>query len=91
MRRMLYANIDKVSIPKTGYVLVNKYWCVHPDKGIAFYEKSKFGIFNLDRLSPQCNSNRWVSEMVVKNMEGHTVQKIAAVYMSNLNEKTLTQ
>lgn len=91
MRKMLYANIDSASIPTTGYVLVNKYWCVHPDKGIAFYEKSKFGMFNLDKLSPQCNSDRRIAEMVVKNMEGHTVQRIPAVYMSNLNEKTLTQ
>ena len=91
MRKMLYIDIESASVPKTGEVLIDKYWCVHPDKGIAFYERSKVGGFTLDRLSPQCNSDKKVSDMIVQGMKDHVVQKIPAIYRSNLNEKTLTQ
>lgn len=46
-----FVSLDQASIPKDGFLhcYKNRYWSVHPTKGLAFWGKGY--------ASPQCNSN----------------------------------
>jgi hypothetical protein len=83
--RLVHAPVNEMSTPMDGVVFINKYWCVHPEKGLAFWNRSPGDSFDIDRLSPQCNANRHVAEHVVHIHPGHTVQQVAAVYIGNLS------
>lgn len=52
-----------------------RYWVVHPDKGLAFYDPQGKG----RKISPQCNSIRGIVERLLP--EGHEVQYLARVWM----------
>ncbi len=84
MARLIHAPIDGMATPRDGDVMLNKYWCVHPEKGIAFWDRGGRGSFDRERLSPQCNADRRVSDILVGIHEGHVVQQIPAVYLGNL-------
>jgi hypothetical protein len=84
MSKLLHVAIDEVVKPVDGEVLTNRYWCVHPVKGLAFWDRGGVGSFDLDRLSPQCNSSKVVSDHLVKMHPDHLVQKVSAVYIGNL-------
>ena len=83
MGKLKHALIDEMSQPKSGEVMLNKYWCVHPEKGLAYWDRGGRS-FSVERYSPQCNSSKAVSDRLVSMHEGHVVEQIPAVYVSNL-------
>ena len=83
MSKLKHAPIALMSQPKDGTVMLNKYWCVHPEKGLAYWDRGGRS-FAEERYSPQCNSDKRVSERLVSMHEDHVVEKIPAVYVGNL-------
>lgn len=51
--------------PIEGTAIVNRWWTVHPDKGLTFYatRKRPYGMEpgEQDEPSPQCNSNEYTA------------------------------
>jgi hypothetical protein len=84
--RFIYASLEQVSIPCDGEVMLDRYWCIHPDKGIAFWQRSYVGSYDLERLSPQCNSDKRVTDHMCAQRPDHVVQLVPAVYIGNLNK-----
>jgi hypothetical protein len=87
--KFIYASIDQMSKLCDGEVLLNRYWCVHPVKGLCFWQRSFIGSYDLDRLSPQCNANKSVADSICSHRFDHIVQKIPAVYIGNLQKITI--
>ena len=61
-----YVPEDVAVTPKNGKVLCDRWWSVHPKKGLAFYNTSlRATVYGEDNEpSPQCN----VSESMCKNL-----------------------
>ena len=53
---MFFIPLDVAIAPAEGHCFVNRWWAVHPDKGVAFYAML-FGYYRSDEPSPQCHSN----------------------------------
>jgi hypothetical protein len=53
--RLRFIALDKASALKEGivYCYLNRWWAVHPEKGVIFYRPNKRGHGG----SPQCNNN----------------------------------
>ncbi len=85
MGYLRHAPIEELQVPCDGAVMIDRYWCVHPDKGAAFWDRGGRGSLDLDRLSPQCNSDKLVSDRLVHIHPGHVIQKIPVVYCGNLH------
>jgi len=58
--------------PTDGPCIVNAWWTVHPDKGVAFYASRKrpYGMEpgEQDEPSPQCNRDRYTAEHIQKRI-----------------------
>lgn len=57
---MFFIPKELATAPAEGHCFVNRWWAVHPDKGVAFYGSRKRP-FDMepgeqDEPSPQCNS-----------------------------------
>jgi hypothetical protein len=84
--KFIHAPIDQMSTPCDGEVMLNRYWCVHPEKGLAFWQRAGVGSYDLDRLSPQCNADKKVADHICEHRPDHVVQKVPAVYIGNLQK-----
>lgn len=74
-----YMPLEKATrTPTDGFcweLYAERFWIVHPEKGIAFYDPAGKG----RRISPQCNSAEAVAARL--RPEGHEVQYIARVWV----------
>lgn len=71
--------LDVATTPRDGLVLCDRYWAVHPEKGLAFYMNR-----GMDDPSPQCNSARTITErMSSMHLADHEVQLVPCVYLSH--------
>jgi hypothetical protein len=56
-----YVPLDLATTPLDGECLVNRWWAVHPEKGVAFYAHA--GLRRVDhdehRPAPQCNESEY--------------------------------
>lgn len=54
--------------PAEGRCLVNRWWAVHPERGVAFYAQL-FGYTRSEEPSPQCNSNEHVARHLTAKLQ----------------------
>ncbi len=57
MKNITYIPLDEAKTPKEGHCYVNRYWTVHPTKGVLFYTPDR------KTMAPQCND---VEEITTK-------------------------
>lgn len=90
--KIVYASKEGMEKPADGHVIVNAFWCVHPEKGLAFADRTKLGAWDVDRVSPQCNRDRRVADVIqAKLYPDHTVEQIPQVFLGNLHREIGTQ
>lgn len=83
---IFYIPEEQATTPANGHCIVNHYWTVRPEKGVAFYASRKRPYSmepgEQDEPSPQCNSNQFTAEYLQKKMYPDCVTKmIPAVYL----------
>ncbi len=70
---------DVAVVPPRGLInhLKDKWWCVHPEKGVAFYvgHSRRQGHF-----TPQCNSNESITRRLLANYPWAEVRFIPSVF-----------
>jgi hypothetical protein len=77
---------DIATTPAEGHCYVNRWWTVHPEKGVAFYASRKrpFGLEpgEEDEPSPQCTSDQYTAEALQKRMYPDCItKKIPVVFL----------
>lgn len=83
---IFYVPEDVATTPADGHCFVNRWWTVHPERGVAFYcsRRSPFGLDpgEQDEPSPQCNQNEYTSrELTRRNHPDCEVKLIPAVFL----------
>ena len=83
---IFYIPLEVATTPAEGHCLVNRWWTVHPEKGVAFYcsRKRLIGLdpWEQDEPSPQCNSDEFTSrELTRRNHPDCVVMHIPAVFV----------
>lgn len=71
--RLEFVPLEKATIPPPGLIehIHNRWWVVHPQKGLVFWKG----------WSPQCNSNKEITERIWKGMYPWAeIQFIPSVY-----------
>jgi hypothetical protein len=60
----VFVPVDQLTSPPEGHVdhLGQRWWMVHPEKGLAFYNPHRRSGHGNPYGSPQCNSNKKISE-----------------------------
>ena len=84
---IFYVPIEVATAPAEGHCFVNRWWTVHPEKGVAFFCSRKrpyeLDPGEQDEPSPQCNSDEYTSrELTRRNHPGCEVKLIPAVFVS---------
>ncbi len=84
---IFYVPLETATTPAEGHCFVNRWWTVHPEKGVAFYcsQRRPLGLDpgEQDEPSPQCNSNEFTSrELTRRNHPDCEVVFIPAVFLS---------
>lgn len=70
---MIYMSLEDATTPRQGAVChVNRWWIVHPTKGLTFYRT---------RRSPQCNDWEPGVRDWLKRFPGHEVRQIPVAYI----------
>lgn len=83
----IYIPIEEATSPKNGECLVDRWWSVHPEKGVAFYVRL-FGPMKTDEPSPQCNPNKRVSEHINNKLNPDCeVKQISVVFLAHAQER----
>lgn len=78
VEKLEYVALDEATLPRDGEVLTDRWWVVHPEKGLAFYRPHPKRRFR----APQCNSDRRMPEHLVAEMyPGHEVRYVEAAYV----------
>lgn len=85
---VFYISEALATTPENGTCIVNHWWTVHPEKGVAFYttRRRPFGMEpgEQDEPSPQCNASQFTAEHIQKRIYPDCVtKKIPAVYMGH--------
>jgi hypothetical protein len=83
----VYVPIEKAATPINGHVdcLLNMWWAVHPEKGLAFYNprgrngKRKTRGWGNPYGAPQCNKSEQVTRKLAR--PPHEVQQVEIVYL----------
>lgn len=69
---VFYIARDLAAQPIEGACIVNRWWTVHPEKGLAFYttHKRPFGMEpgEQDEPSPQCNGNEYTARVIQQHI-----------------------
>jgi hypothetical protein len=74
--RIEYRPLDEATKPRDGEVLVDRWWVVHPKKGLTFY--NLYG----PHSSPQCNHNEAICRSITKDLyPDHEVLFVPVVYL----------
>lgn len=81
--RIFHVPLDVATQPAEGHAYVNRWWSVHPEKGVAFYCVDR-GYLRTEEPSPQCNVDRAVVEHVQgRTSEGHEARFLPVVYAAH--------
>ena len=84
MKNIIYLPKDEAVKPREGHCYVDRWWIVHPEKGLAFY-LSPHATKDDRFTSPQCNSNKAVTEVLHKKMySDHEIKFFTAVYVGRV-------
>lgn len=68
--------------PVSGQCLANRWWAVHPEKGLAFYMRKALYLSFDEEPSPQCNPTEWIARRLTSQMyPDHETQHIPVVFM----------
>lgn len=74
---------DLAATPKNGEALVDRWWAVHPEKGLAFYFVPR-GYYRSEEPSPQCNPDQHTAEVLTKQLNpDHVVKQIPVVFFAH--------
>jgi len=82
--RLGFVSIDKATSPRDGMVLTDRWWIVHPDHGVAFYQPYGRG------WSAQCNTDRRLPDSLVDSYPAHlglTVRHLPAVFVGRWDDE----
>ena len=63
--RVFYVSEELAATPVDGEVLTNRWWTVHPERGLTFWYFPTGGMRS-EFPSPQCNPNRRTAEYLQK-------------------------
>jgi hypothetical protein len=74
LERYVFIPVEKAIVPPPGLIehIKDHWWLVHPEKGVAFYDKRA--------MAPQCNSNRFIVERVLASSPWAEVRFIPSVF-----------
>lgn len=72
--RLIFVPLDKATVPPSGLIehIKDHWWVVHPDKGLAFWDKKL--------MSPQCNSNEAVTRHLARVYPWAEIKFIPSVF-----------
>jgi hypothetical protein len=74
--RLEYLDFEKAGQPRDGQVVTDRWWVVHPERGLAFYRVAR------DYRAPQCNHDRrLVNSLIADLYPGHEARHVAVVFM----------
>lgn len=78
---------DAATTPAEGHCFVNRWWTVHPEKGVAFYcsrrRSYELGPGEEDEPSPQCNSSEYTARTLQQRLYPDcTTELIPVVYVA---------
>ena len=75
--------LEQAQTPKRGECLVDKWWSVHPEKGVAFYAQL-FGYGRSEAPSPQCNDSESISRHFTKSFfPDYDTMQLPVVYLQH--------
>ena len=78
MKQWRHVNLTELVKPKDHHeVYLDRWWITHPENGALFWGDI-----------PQCNRDRRIPEMMVKQHTGHEVQLIPVAYIPIRQEDT---
>lgn len=81
--RIFYVPFDEATTPAEGHVYVNRFWAVHPEKGVAFYCVDR-GYYKTEEPAPQCNASEATALALEARLNrGHEIHFIPAVYAAH--------
>jgi hypothetical protein len=81
MARLLAVPLDELATPRDGEVLTDRWWVVR-DGGALFHQHYGHG------WSPQCNSDRRVTEMIqAKLYPDDEIMQVPAAYVGHPDEE----
>lgn len=73
-----YVPLSEATKPKDGECLTNRWWVYKPDEGILFVKVAKVN------YSPQCNSNKIITEGIRDKLyPGHDIRYVEVVYLGH--------
>lgn len=76
-----YVPEEVAARPTTGEVIVNNWWIVHPEKGLAFYQG------HTNDYSPQCNRDRNVADHIQPRLHPDSeVRQVPQVYIVSVHK-----
>lgn len=83
---IFYIPKDIATTPAEGHCFVNRWWAVHPEKGLAFYmsRKRPYGLEpgEQDEPSPQCNSSEYSARHLIEKLHPECITElIPAVFV----------
>lgn len=83
--RFIYVPEDVASTPADGTVYVNKWWSVHPEKGVSFYTHRTGRARGRDDISPQCNADESTAQILTNKIQPDClIKQIPVVYLSHV-------
>ena len=65
----LYVPVDVATQPAEGHCYVNRWWTVHPEKGVSFYVSRLLGPDRDETPSPQCNPSEAISRQLTARLQ----------------------
>lgn len=88
---IFHVPLDVAQTPKSGEVICDHWWAVHPEKGVAFYANS---LWNLRAYrepgdepytpSPQCNASEFtMRELIRRGKPDHVAALLPAVFTAH--------
>jgi hypothetical protein len=80
---IFHVPLDLAQTPKDGDCLVDRWWSVHPELGLAFWFQP-FGYERSEEPSPQCNPDEATARMLaLELLPDHEVRQIKCVFMAH--------
>lgn len=78
VEKLEYVALDEATRPRDGEVLTDRWWVVHPYRGLAFYRPDPKRRFR----APQCNHSEAIIDSFCADMyPGHDAIFVPVVYV----------
>ena len=75
----IHVPLDQAQKPIEGHCYVNRYWLVHPEKGLAFYYSGR-GDMDVTSPHPQCNKYESITRKLNHLLKDHDVVFVPVVF-----------